>query len=162
VNEQLVNVMAGNTFVVSDAQGDMTPDPLTLVGMFSFDTRFLSHWTLTVDGQRLTSLSRDEPTYFEAKFVLVPGAASHYVDADVSVLRYRSIAESMYEQLTVFNHAASPARLTLRLEIGADFADTAEIQQPRPRTVRAEPLSAARELRLCYQRDRFARETVVS
>ncbi|GAA2703996.1 glycogen debranching N-terminal domain-containing protein [Micromonospora olivasterospora] len=162
MKQETVHVMAGNTFAVSDAQGDMTPDPLTLVGLFSFDTRFLSRWVLTVDGQRLNSLSRDETTYFEAKFVLVPGAASHYVDADVSVIRYRAISESLYEQVTVLNHATEPARLTVRLEIASDFADTAEIQRPRPRNVQVTPLSDERELRLCYQRGRFARETIVS
>ena len=72
----------------------MEVDPHAPVGLFSFDTRFLSRWVLTIDGERMHALSRDDMTYFETRFVLVPGAASHYVDADVSVIRHRSIDDS--------------------------------------------------------------------
>ncbi|RGC67500.1 hypothetical protein C5N14_19280 [Micromonospora sp. MW-13] len=160
--QEYVYVMAGNAFALGDAQGDMTADPRVPVGLFSFDTRFLSRWVLTVDGQRLHALSRDDLTYFETRFVLVPGTASHYVDADVSVIRHRSLDDSYNERITVLNHSAGPAEFTVRMEIACDFADTAEIRQPRPRRVEITPLGQEGELRLRYQRDRFCRETVVS
>ena len=97
-------MIAGNLFAISDAQGDMEVDPHAPVGLFSFDTRFLSRWVLTVDGERLNALSRDDMTYFETRFFLVPGTASHYVDADVSVIRHRSIDDSFNERITVLNH----------------------------------------------------------
>ena len=56
-------------------------------GLFSFDTRFLSRWILTVDDRRLSPLSTDDMQYFEAKFFLVPGTGMVYVDAKVSVIR---------------------------------------------------------------------------
>ncbi|KAB1915477.1 glycogen debranching N-terminal domain-containing protein [Micromonospora sp. AMSO31t] len=160
--KELVAVLAGNTFALSDAQGDMEIEPYAPIGLFSFDTRFLSRWVLTVDGERLNALSRDELAYFETRFVLVPGAASHYVDADVSVLRHRSIDDSFNERLTVFNHSAEPAEFTVRMEIGSDFADTAEILRPGPRRPVVVADADQRQLRICYERDRFGRETVVS
>ncbi|EEP74315.1 amylo-alpha-1,6-glucosidase [Micromonospora sp. ATCC 39149] len=162
MKQELVSVLTGTAFAVSDAQGDMMPDPRAPVGLFTFDTRFLSHWVLTVDGQRLQALSRDEMTYFETKFVLVPGAASHYVDADVSVIRHRSIDDSFNERIVVLNHSAEPAEFTVRMEIASDFADTVEIKEPRARRVVVTPMPAEGELRLRYQRERFTRETVVS
>ncbi|MBY8874768.1 amylo-alpha-1,6-glucosidase [Micromonospora sp. PLK6-60] len=160
MKQELVHVLAGNSFAVSDAEGDMRPDPQVPVGLFSFDTRFLSHWVLTVDGSPLNSLSRDDLEYFETRFVLVPGTASHYVDANVSVIRHRSIDDSFNERITVLNHSARPAEYTVRMEVGNDFADTGEIAGPRPRpvTVTRNP----RQLRLRYQRERFSRETVVT
>ncbi|MET7968286.1 glycogen debranching N-terminal domain-containing protein [Micromonospora sp. NPDC005305] len=160
--KELVAVLAGNTFALSDAQGDMEIEPYAPIGLFSFDTRFLSRWVLTVDGERLNALSRDELAYFETRFVLVPGAASHYVDADVSVLRHRSIDDSFNERLTVLNHSAEPAEFTVRMEIGSDFADTAEILRPGPRRPMVVADADHRQLRICYERDRFGRETVVS
>jgi glycogen debranching enzyme len=157
---ELVHVMTGNAFAVSDAAGDMTPDPRTPVGLFSFDTRFLSRWVLTVDGQPLHPLSRDDLTYFETRFVLVPGTASHYVDADVSLIRHRSIDDSFNERITVLNHSAEPADFTVRMEIASDFADTTEIKSPRPRRVAV--ATDGGQLRLCYERHRFTRETLVS
>ncbi|MGW4152683.1 amylo-alpha-1,6-glucosidase [Micromonospora chersina] len=162
MKQELVNIRAGNAFALSDGQGDMEAAPYAPIGLFSFDTRFLSRWVLTVDGERLHALSRDELAYFETRFVLVPGTASHYVDADVSVIRHRSIDESFHERITVLNHSAEPAEFTVRMEIGSDFADTAEILRPgerRPEVV-ADPVH--RQLRICYGRDRFARETFVS
>ncbi|SBT67678.1 Glycogen debranching enzyme (alpha-1,6-glucosidase) [Micromonospora sediminicola] len=162
MKQELVSVLNGNAFAMGDAQGDMEADPCAPIGLFSFDTRFLSHWVLTVDGERLQALSRDDLTYFETRFVLVPGTASHYVDADVSVIRHRSIDEAFDERITVLNHSARPAEFTVRMEIGSDFADTAEILRPVPR----EPVVVAdtdgRQLRIRYERGRFTRETYVS
>ncbi|MFI2711384.1 glycogen debranching N-terminal domain-containing protein [Micromonospora sp. NPDC018662] len=162
MRQELVSVLAGNAFAMGDAQGDMEAHPCAPIGLFSFDTRFLSRWILTVDGERLQSLSRDDLTYYETRYVLVPGAASHYVDADVSVIRHRSVGEAFHEQITVLNHAAEPADFIVRMEIGSDFADTAEIRHPAPRRTAATADSECRELRIRYQRGRFTRETRVS
>ncbi|WBB81652.1 amylo-alpha-1,6-glucosidase [Micromonospora sp. WMMD882] len=161
MREQRVQVMAGNTFAVSDAEGDMEHDPRTPVGLFSFDTRFLSRWVLTIDGKRFHSLSRDDMSSFETRFLLVPGTASHYVDADVSVLRHRSLDEGFNERLTVLNHSPEPAEFVVRLEIGTDFADTAEIAAPGRRSVTVTPRPEDHELCLRYERKRFSRECVV-
>ncbi|WP_046563580.1 glycogen debranching N-terminal domain-containing protein [Micromonospora sp. HK10] len=158
----LVHVLSGNSFALSDTQGDMEVDPYAPIGLFSFDTRFLSRWVLSVDGERLHALSRDELTYFETRFVLVPGTASHYVDSDISVIRHRSLDESFHERLTVLNHSVQPAEYTVRLEIGSDFADTSEILRPAPRRPVVAADSNRRQLRLRHQRDEFIRETLVT
>lgn len=64
----LVNILDGNTFLVSDRQGDVDPSPVFPLGLFSYDTRFLSTWLLTIDGGRLTALSVDDLQYFESRF----------------------------------------------------------------------------------------------
>lgn len=162
MRQERVYVTAGSAFALSDSRGDMVVDPHAPVGLWSFDTRFLSHWVLRVDGERLNALSRDDMTYFETRFFLVPGAASHYVDADVSLIRHRSIDDAFHERITVLNHSAEPAEFTVRLEIGSDFADTAEIRQPRERPVEVVADPARDQLRLRYARGRFARETTVT
>ncbi|MEV0328793.1 glycogen debranching N-terminal domain-containing protein [Micromonospora echinospora] len=162
MREERVHVMTGNSFAISDTEGDMERDPRTPTGLFSFDTRFLSRWVLTIDGRRFNALSRDDMTHFETRFLLVPGAASHYVDADVSVLRHRSLDNSFNERITVLNHSAEPAAFVVRLDIGTDFADTGEIAAPKRRSIQATVRPEQRELRLRYARQRFCRETVVT
>ncbi|MFI7606223.1 glycogen debranching N-terminal domain-containing protein [Micromonospora sp. NPDC049366] len=162
MTRERVLVFTGNAFAAGDARGDMELDARYPVGIFSFDTRFVSRWVLTVNGERLNALSRDDVNYFETRFFLVPGAASHYVDADVSVIRHRSINDSFHERITVLNHSPEPAEYTVRLSIGTDFADTAELRQPRRRAVQVIADPARRQLRLRYQRDRFVRETIVT
>ena len=77
----------GNTFMVSDASGDVQSSPSTPVGLFAADTRFLSRWRLTVNGECMTALSVDDSQYFEVTFFAVPGAAVDYVEADVSAIQ---------------------------------------------------------------------------
>ena len=89
MSDELVKILDGNTFVVSDARGDIEASPTDPTGLFSFDTRFLSKWVLTVDGQRLNALSIDDLQYFETRFFLVPGTGTVYVDAKLSVIRQR-------------------------------------------------------------------------
>ena len=87
VSDDIVKILDGNTFVVSDARGDIEASLTDPTGLFSFDTRFLSTWVLTVNGQRLNALSVDDLQYFETRFFLVPGTGTVYIDAKLSVIR---------------------------------------------------------------------------
>ncbi|HEX7745016.1 MAG TPA: glycogen debranching N-terminal domain-containing protein [Micromonosporaceae bacterium] len=159
----VVKILDGNTFVVSDDRGDVEATPSSPTGLFALDTRFLSRWVLTIDGQRLNSLSVDDLNYFETRFFLVPGEAAYYVDAKVSVIRERSIVGSFAETLTVLNHAEVPVDLEIRIEAGSDFADLFEIKDEaidKKGDYYAEVQDG--HLRMGYQRGTFRRETVVS
>ncbi|MEV4196732.1 amylo-alpha-1,6-glucosidase [Micromonospora globbae] len=160
--KQLVNILDGNTFLVSDRHGDIDPSPDFPTGLFSYDTRFLSVWQFTIDGQRLHPLSVDDLQYFESRFFLVPGEPTHYIDAKVSAIRHRTIGGSFTENLTVLNHTNDVAELTVRMEMGSDFADIFEIKNP---TAKREPVTAETsdsQLVLSYRRDEFHRKTVIS
>src|SRR4051812_6330276 len=76
MSDSVVKILDGNTFVVSDRSGDIEASATDPTGLFSFDTRFLSKWVLTLDGHRLNSLSTDDLNYFEAHFFLVPGTGT--------------------------------------------------------------------------------------
>jgi hypothetical protein len=56
MSDGLVKILDGNTFVVSDGRGDIEASMTDPTGLFSFDTRFLSKWVLTIDDQRLNAL----------------------------------------------------------------------------------------------------------
>ena len=60
MNDGLVKILDGNTFVVSDDRGDIEASLTDPTGLFSYDTRFLSKWILTIDDQRLNALSVDD------------------------------------------------------------------------------------------------------
>ena len=62
--DRMVSILDGNTFVVSDQRGDIEASPTDTSGLFSYDTRFLSRWVLTVNGERLNTLSIDDLNYF--------------------------------------------------------------------------------------------------
>ena len=125
---ELVQILEGNTFVVSDRNGDIDASPIDATGLFSFDTRFLSKWVLTVEGERLNALSTDDLQYFETRFFLVPGTGTVYVDAKLSVIRQRIVADGFHEELTILNHDEKPVSLEVRLEAASDFADLFEVK----------------------------------
>ncbi|SCL18448.1 glycogen debranching N-terminal domain-containing protein [Micromonospora inyonensis] len=162
MSQDTVRILNGNTFVVSDRQGDITPSPEFPTGLFSFDTRFLSKWELSVNGERLQALSVDDLQHFETRFFLVPGKPTHYVDAKVSVIRQRSVGGSLDEQLTVLNHSREPVDLMIRLDIESDFADLFEIKDTRHKKGNVYVRLEHGRLRLGYERETFRRETLVS
>ena len=94
-----VKILEGNTFVVSADNGDIEASLTDPTGLFSFDTRFLSKWVLTLDGQRLNPLSVDDLQYFETRFFLVPGTGTVYIDAKTSVIRQRAVGGGFHEEL---------------------------------------------------------------
>jgi N-terminal domain of (some) glycogen debranching enzymes len=128
MSDALVKILDGNTFVVSDRRGDIEASLTDPTGLFSYDTRFLSQWVLTVDGNRLNPLSVDDLQYFETRFFLVPGTGTVYVDAKLSVIRRRAVGGGFVEQLTILNHDNVPVDLTVRIDAASDFADLFEVK----------------------------------
>ncbi|MFF5181456.1 glycogen debranching N-terminal domain-containing protein [Micromonospora sp. NPDC000316] len=158
-----VRILDGNTFVVCEDTGDIEATPSEPTGLFSLDTRFLSTWVLTVNGERLNSLSFDDLQYFESRFFLVPGMATHYVDAKLSIIRERAVGGSFREQLTILNHDENPVDLEVRMEAASDFADLFQVKDEilnKKGEIYAEV--EAERLRLGYRRGNFQRETVIS
>ena len=119
MSDDLVKILDGNTFVVSDANGDIEASLTDPTGLFSFDTRFLSRWVLTINGERLNALSVDDLQYFETRFFLVPGTGTVYIDAKLSVIRRRAVGDGFHEELTILNHDEKPVDLTVRVEAGS-------------------------------------------
>ncbi|WFF01714.1 glycogen debranching N-terminal domain-containing protein [Micromonospora sp. WMMD964] len=158
----LVSILDGNTFLVSDHRGDIEPSHDFPTGLFSFDTRFLSKWILTLDGQRLHALSTDDGESYRTKFFLAPGEPTHYLDAKASVIRSRAIVGSFEEELTVLNHTGTEVEFTVRIDVEADFADLFEIKDSRRKRGATTITVSDDELRLSYRREAFHRETTVT
>jgi len=162
VNDGFVKILDGNTFVVSDPRGDIEASLTDPTGLFSFDTRFLSKWILTVNGQRLTPLSTDDMQYFETRFFLVPGTGTVYVDSKLSVIRRRAVGNGFREELTILNHDEKPVDLTIRIDAASDFADLFEVKDALKKKGTYSARVKDGRLVLGYERDTFTRGTVIS
>jgi len=162
MSDDLVKILDGNTFVVSDGRGDIEASLTDPTGLFSFDTRFLSKWVLTVDGQRLNPLSVDDLHYFETRFFLVPGTGTVYVDAKLSVIRQRAVGDGFREQLTISNHDDESVDLSVRVEAASDFADLFEVKDALEKQGKYSSRIEDGKLLLAYERQTFRRSTVIS
>jgi glycogen debranching enzyme len=162
VSDGVVRILDGNTFVVSDDRGDIEASPTDPTGLFTFDTRFLSKWVLTINGERLNALSVDDLQYFETRFFLVPGTGTVYVDSKLSVIRRRAVSNGFHEELTILNHDEEPAALQVRIDAASDFADLFEVKDALRKkgtyVTRVEP----GQLVLAYERDTYRRSTLIS
>jgi glycogen debranching enzyme len=158
----LVKVLDGNTFVVSDSRGDIEASLTDPTGLFSFDNRFLSTWVLTIDDERLNPLSVDDLQYFETRFFLAPGTGTVYVDTKLSVIRQRAVGDGFHEELTILNHDEDPVDLKVRIDAASDFADLFEVKDALEKKGRYSARVQKGRLLLGYQRDTFGRQTAIS
>ena len=162
MSDGLVKILDGNTYVVSDSRGDIEGSLTDTTGLFSFDTRFLSQWVLTVNGQRLTPLSTDDLQYFETRFFLVPGTGTVYVDSKLSVIRRRAVGNGFREELQILNHDEKPVDLTVRIDADSDFADLFEVKDALKKKGTYSARVTDGRLVLGYQRETFTRATDIS
>ena len=162
MSAELVTILEGNTFVVSDRRGDIEASLTDPTGLFSFDTRYLSRWVLSINGERLQPLSVDDLDYFETRFFLVQGTGTVYVDTKLSVIRSREVGDGFREALTVLNHDSSPVDVRLRLDAGADFADLFEVKDAIEKRGTYRQQIGSGKLLLEYTRNAFRRSTAIS
>src|SRR5215467_4585200 len=158
----LVRILDGNTFVVSDERGDIEASTTDPTGLFSYDTRFLSTWVLTINDLRLNALSTDDLQYFEARFFLVPATGTVYIDPKLSVIRQRAVGDGFHEELTVLSHSDEVADLTIRIEAASDFADLFEVKDALKKLGTYDTRVDGEKLILGYRRETFRRETTIS
>jgi glycogen debranching enzyme len=126
----------GDTFAVFDHNGDALSRPDGPDGLFHRDTRYLSHFYLTINGRRpllLSSTLRDDnatltcdltnPDLFDEKGKLALG---HDL---IHLRRTRFLWKARcYERLSVRNYGERPQRVRLEIDFAADFADLFEVR----------------------------------
>src|SRR6266568_1626310 len=154
-----ISILDGATFLVCDTRGDVDASPDEPQGFFYRDTRYLSRWQLTANGEPLTVLSTDHVAYFSVKFFLVPPTGTVHQNPTVSIIRGRAIGDGFHEDVTVLNHDAKPLELRLRLEADADFADLFEVKDSLDKKGKTYRRVEDDTLVLGYERGDFVRET---
>ena len=157
-----VSSLQGSTFIVSDRSGDVDASPSDPQGLFFHDTRFLSKWKLTLDGESLSPLSTDDIHYSFAQFFLVRGTGTVYTDSSVSVLRQRFVGDGFHEDVAVMNHGREPVELEVRVDVAADFADLFEVKDALPKKGTTSQHLENGRIVLRYTRERYVRETWIS
>lgn len=147
----------GNSFLLSDALGDVQGSD---DGLFHDDTRMLSRFELDVAGRRpsLLGASIDQDnTLFTAHLTNRPLAAlgEHVLPQGVIYIeRTRFLWRRVtYERMAFTNFSDEDARIPLRLQFDADFADIFEVQGHvrKARGQRLPPESDPHGVRLSYR-----------
>jgi glycogen debranching enzyme len=116
----------GYTVLVTDADGSMSGGDL---GLFDYDTRILSKYRLTIDGEvpRCDTSAAIASDYWAAHLTLPrPGRDTYGPQLPQDALAIevrRRVGRGMIERLIVRNFSMAATEITLRLDLDADFSD---------------------------------------
>ncbi|MDQ0616717.1 amylo-alpha-1,6-glucosidase [Arthrobacter globiformis] len=125
----IVTLVEGSSFCISQPNGDIYPQ--LPHGVFFQDTRILSRWNLTVNGQPVEPLATETKAPYRALFAGRVPRADGYADSPLLVERQRDVGAGILEQVTVRNYSLKPAECVIRLSAEADFADLFEVKEAR-------------------------------
>ncbi|HEY1332427.1 MAG TPA: glycogen debranching N-terminal domain-containing protein [Actinomycetota bacterium] len=156
-------ILEGRTFMYSDALGDVPAG--SIGGLLHDDTRFVSRWELSVNGRPLSLLKSRVVDFYSAAFFLTNNEMPGLRANSLSVRRFRFVGGGVHEQIALYNSTVDPVRLSVRLDVGADFADLFEVKsrvRDRSQSIDVEHDPDEHILHFHYERDRFLAETNVS
>ncbi|HSJ51238.1 MAG TPA: amylo-alpha-1,6-glucosidase, partial [Actinomycetota bacterium] len=142
-------VKEGDTFLYSDLEGNLDHGGDYGLGLYSKDTRFLSHFRMSLNGRDLVLLSSSSergymshvdltnPDLYDGEVLTVP-------QQTLNVRRIRAISGRLFERVRLKNYNPFPITVDLGFQFGADFSDIFEVrgmaregtEPPRPPTVR--------------------------
>src|SRR6058998_1900469 len=115
-----LTILEGSTFCICDEHGDVGGETS---GFFADDTRHLSLFTLTINGQRPLLLSSGKVEYFSAAFYLRNPLAGDLPQDALSIVRTRFVGDGMQDRIMIRNESMEAVAFDVGLEIGSDFAD---------------------------------------
>ena len=126
-------VKEGETFLYSDLEGNLDHGGDYGLGLYSKDTRFLSHFRMTISGRDPVLLSSSSeraymsyvdltnPDLYEGDVLTVP-------QQTINIRRIRAINGRLFERVRVKNYNAFAVSMDLEFVFGADFADIFEVR----------------------------------
>ncbi|WP_066285078.1 amylo-alpha-1,6-glucosidase [Arthrobacter sp. B6] len=124
-----VTLVEGSSFCISLQNGDIFAHHPH--GVFYRDTRILSRWCLTVNGQELEPLGAWTPSPFRATYIGRAVRADGRADSPLTVVRSRELGSGLLEDITIRNYSQQPAACDVALSVDADFADLFEVKDGR-------------------------------
>jgi glycogen debranching enzyme len=122
-------LVEGSSFCISSLNGDIHPG--LPHGLFVQDTRILSRWSLTINGQPVEPLTADIKEPYRALFAGRVPRTDGYADSPLLVERLREVGSGLHEEITVWNYSLKPAECVIQLSMEADFADLFEVKEAR-------------------------------
>lgn len=129
IGEGAVTLVAGSSFCISLRNGDIFP--YHPHGVFHRDTRILSRWSLTVNGQPVEPLGAWTPSPYQGTYMGRAARADGRADSPLTVMRKRELGSGIVEDITLHNYSVLPASCEVALAVDADFADLFEVKDGR-------------------------------
>jgi glycogen debranching enzyme len=151
-----LTIHQGRTFMVTDLGGGIGDSREQ--GLFSRDTRFLSYYAISANGEGWLLLSTCAVSYYAARAYLT-NAAFLTEEGDIpagklGLVLSRSVGDGVHEDLDVTNHGLGSVRFNLEIATRSDFADLFEVKSHR--FVRRGHIESRWDQERCELRVRYA------
>jgi glycogen debranching enzyme len=121
-----LTILEGSSFCICDERGDIGEET---GGFFAQDTRFLSLFRLTINGERPLLLSSGKVEYYSAAFYLRNPLADGLPPDSIAIVRERFVSDTMQERIAAENVGTEPVAFELAFEIASDFADIFAVKE---------------------------------
>ena len=153
-----LTILEGSTFCICDERGDICEET---GGFFAEDTRFLSLFRLTINGETPLLLSSGKVEYFSAAFYLRNPLADGLPQDSLSIVRERFVGEAMQDRIVIENVAMRAglvrARARGRRATSPTSSPSRSTTSRSATRVRAKPLPDAGRARASTSRERPVR-----
>ena len=123
----------GNSVLITEPDGQIRwPTPM---GLYFFDTRMISAWTIYANGVEWDLLNSGTPSYYLARIYLtnrsIPTETADIPARTLNLVINRRMDGGIHEDYDLTNHSAEPVRFNLEVVLRSDFADVFEVKADR-------------------------------
>jgi glycogen debranching enzyme len=162
-----IAIHQGQTVLITEEDGQINwPSDK---GLYFFDTRVVSSWTIYANGEPWELLNGGAISYYASRVFLTNRA---FLTEDGSVpprtlglTLGRSISGGMHEDLDIVNHGIKPVTFQLEIALRCDFADVFEVKANRivrRGRITTEWSTSRQHLRTTYCNADFTRAVTIS
>ena len=156
----------GNAVLITQPDGQVAWP--SAMGLYFFDTRMISAWSLYANGIEWDLLNSGTPAYYLARIYLanraIPTEGGTVPPRTLSLVINRQIDGGIHEDFDLTNHGVVPVRFNLEIVLRSDFADVFEVKSEnivRRGRITSEWLDAEQSLVNTYGNQDFHRSLTV-
>lgn len=161
-----ISIHHGHTILVSESSGQI--DWPSEQGLYFFDTRVISNWSIFANGEPWELLNGGAISYYASRIYLtnrrIPTADDTIPERTLGLVISRLVSDGVHEDLDVSNNGKRPARFQLEIAVRCDFADIFEVKSGnfvRRGRITTEWSQSKQQLRTSYRNGDFIRAVIV-
>lgn len=130
VGPPVLTINQGSTFMVTKQNGQINAE--SELGVFANDTRFVSYYASSANGQPWVRLNSSVTAYYAARIYLTNPAIDTedgtIAPGSLGFIISRAAGEGIHEDLDITNYNFKPVRFNLEIALRSDFADIFEVK----------------------------------
>lgn len=163
VGPSVITIHQGNTFMVTTPSSEINPGEL---GLFADDTRLVSGYKLSINGQPWALATSASVSYFGAHYVFlspeIRTADGCLEPRKIELRLERTVDEGFHEDFDLTNYSDREVSFHLEIAIESDFADIFEVRghQIGARQIDMVWDAAKGELTFKHERQHFSRAVI--